>query len=154
MDAPVFKGVNQVSVDVKGRMAMPSRYRQALQEYCGGQLVVTGSLDKCLLLYPSTRWPEIEGQLMALPNANEQVRSLQRLIFGYATECMMDSNGRFLLPTMLREFAHINKQSVLLGQGKKFELWDSQSWGKQLHSLVKGQSDAKDVHEALEKLRL
>ena len=154
MEAPASKGVNQVSVDAKGRMAMPSRYRQALREYCGGQLITTGSHDRCLLLYPSACWPEIESQLVNLPNANNQVRSLQRLMLGYATECTMDANGRFLLPPMLREFANIDRQTVLLGQGKKFELWDSQGWERQLDCLLKKQGDTKDVHEALGKIRL
>lgn len=154
MDAPTFKGANPISVDAKGRMAMPSKYRQVLQEYCQGQLVITGSYDRCLLLYPSVRWPQIESQLMDLPNVSSEVRSLQRLILGYATECTMDSNGRFLLPPMLREFAAITKHTVLIGQGKKFELWNSQSLQRQLGSLTRKACDTRDVHEALEKIRL
>lgn len=154
MDTPSFKGATLVSVDNKGRMAMPSKHRRVLQEYCQGQLVVTGSHERCLLLYPSVQWPEIENQLMDLPNVSSQVRSLQRLILGYATECTMDSSGRFLLPPMLREFANITRQTVLVGQAKKFELWNYQSWNQGIDSFTHGADRIKDVDEALEKIRL
>ncbi len=154
MDVATFRGVNQVSVDAKGRMAMPSKYRQVLHEYCKGELIVTGDRDNCLLIYPSPQWPAIEDQLLKMPNSSKQVRFLQRIVLGYATECVMDSHGRFLLPPMLREFAHINKRAALIGQGRKFELWDYQSWTKQRDVWMKEDSDTKDVHEALEKIRL
>ena len=154
MDTPIFTGANQVSVDAKGRMAMPSKYRQVLQEYCQSQFVVTADRDECLLIYPKPEWLKIESQVMQMPNSNKQVRFLQRILLGYATECVMDSHGRFLLSQMLREFAHINKQAVLLGQGRKFELWDSVSWNRQQSNWIKQDSDTKDVHEALEKILL
>ena len=152
MNAPTFRGVTLISVDTKGRMAMPSKHRQMLQAYCENQLVLTAFPDKCLLLYPSARWPEIESQLLGLPNRSE-IRSLQRLLIGYASECAMDSNGRFLLPPMLREFARIDGQAVLVGQGKRFELWNSQGWKSQ-ELLAQEQNARKDVNEALEKILL
>ena len=154
MPVPTFRGVNQISVDAKGRMAMPSRHRQLLQDYCDGQLVITADCDGCLLVYPLPQWSEIESQLMKLPNFSKQVRFMQRIVLGYATECAMDSHGRFLLPPPLREFSHINKQAILIGQGQKFELWDYQSWNKQRDIWMKEESDTKDVHEVLEKVRL
>ena len=154
VSVPTFRGVNQVSVDAKGRMAMPSRYRQLLHGHCDGQLVITADCDGCLLVYPLPQWPEIESQLMKLPNFSKQVRFLQRIVLGYATECAMDAHGRFLLPPPLREFAHIGKQAALIGQGAKFELWDYQSWSKQRDIWMKEESDTKDVHEVLEKVRL
>ncbi len=132
MDALRFKGGGQIKVDGKGRMAMPSKYRQALQTHCQGRLVVTASGEECLWLYPYPQWLEVEAQLLALPNMREEVRSLQRLLVGYATECEMDANGRFLLTPMLREFAGIDRQAVLIGQGNKFELWGSRHWELQV----------------------
>ena len=154
MDAPTFKGVNLIKVDDKGRMAMPSKHRQVLQTYCEGRLVVTAFQDKCLLLYPSRQWPAIETQLLELPNASGEVRDMHRVMLGYATECTMDSNGRFLLSLMSRDFACIDRQAVLLGQGNKFELWGNRVWEEKLRSLSKTQNDTKDVHEVLEKIRL
>ncbi len=155
MGVPTFTGVNQVSVDVKGRMAMPSRYRQLLHEYCGGQLIVTGDPSgDCLLIYPPPQWSELEKQLIDLPNTSKQARFTQRIVLGHATECVMDAHGRFLLPPMLREFAHVSKQAALIGQGKRFELWNYQNWIKQRDNWMKEESDTKDVHEVLEAIRL
>ena len=154
MEIPTLKGVNQVSVDDKGRLAMPSRYRGLLQEHCQGQLIVTGDRDGCLLIYPLPCWSSIEEQLMNLPNFNRQARFVQRIVLGHATECAMDSNGRFLLPQTLREFAQISKQAVLIGQGHKFELWDYQCWKERRDTWMQDESDTKDVHEVLEAVRL
>ncbi len=154
MAVPIFKSVHPLSVDAKGRLAMPSRYREVLHEHCRGQLVITGDRDGCLLIYPAPQWPQIERQLLKLPNFNKQARFMQRIVLGYATECVMDSHGRFLLPPALREFAQVGKQAALIGQGHKFELWDHQQWIKQRDTWMKEESDTKDVHEVLEEVRL
>lgn len=125
-----FRGINNLNVDAKGRMAMPSRYREGLLESCGGRLVVTVDRDHCLLVYPLPEWEIIEAKLVELPSLNAEARLLQRLLIGYATECEMDGQGRILLPTMLREFAHLNKKIVIIGQGKKFEIWDEKIWNE------------------------
>ncbi len=117
-----------MNLDAKGRMAMPSRYRDQLQSQCEGQLIVTVDRDRCLLVYPQSEWEIIEQKLSDLPNMEPQARQLQRLLIGYATECGMDGNGRILLPPLLREFAALEKRVVLIGQGNKFELWDEGTW--------------------------
>ena len=114
-----FRGINNLALDVKGRMAMPSRYRDRLLEGCGGRLVVTVDRDHCLLVYPLPEWEIIEAKLVELPALNRQARLLQRLLIGHATECEMDGQGRILLPTTLRDFAGLTKKIVLIGQGKK-----------------------------------
>lgn len=124
----VFRGINNPALDAKGRMAMPARYREKLMESCAGRLVVTVYPDGCLLVYPLHEWEGVEEQLNALPGMNKKARSMQRLLVGYATEVELDGQGRFLLPTMLREFASLSKKCVLIGQGKKFEIWDEQIW--------------------------
>jgi MraZ protein len=123
-----FRGINNLALDSKGRMAMPARYRDRLLESCGGRLVITVDRDHCLLVYPLPEWEIIEQKLVELPSLNPQARLLQRLLIGYATECEFDGTGRILLPTMLREFAKLDKKIVLIGQGKKFEIWDEQTW--------------------------
>ncbi|MEQ6343038.1 MAG: division/cell wall cluster transcriptional repressor MraZ [Gammaproteobacteria bacterium] len=125
----MFRGVTSLSLDTKGRMAMPAKYRDRLQDLCGGQLVITVDRDdRCLLVYPLPEWEEIERKLAKLPSLNKQARRLQRLLIGHATECELDSAGRILLPPKLREYAGLDKQVMLLGQVNKFELWDEQVW--------------------------
>jgi MraZ protein len=150
-----FRGINNLTLDAKGRMAMPSRYRERLLEICGGRVVVTVDRDHCLLVYPLPEWEIIESKLVNLPSLNKQARLLQRLLIGYATECEIDSQGRILLPAMLRDFAGLNKKAVLIGQGKKFEIWDEDTWnesqGMWVESVKNGDDD---LPAALEDLSL
>lgn len=127
----MFRGVNTLNIDSKGRMAIPTRYRARLQDYCASQLVVTVDTDRCLLLYPLPEWQEIERKLARLPSFNKTARRLQRLLIGHASEVEMDGQGRILLPPPLREFAVLEKHAVLIGQGNKFEIWDEGRWNAQ-----------------------
>lgn len=124
----MFRGLNNLTLDAKGRMAMPTRYRERLHERCGGNLVVTVDRDRCLLIYPMPDWEEVERKLMRLPTEKPQTRQLQRMMIGHATELELDGHGRILLPPELRQFASLGRDAVLLGQGLKFELWDQTRW--------------------------
>lgn len=136
-------------------MAMPARHRERLLESCGGRLVVTVDRDHCLLVYPLPEWEVIEEKLIALPSLNKQARLLQRLIIGYATELEMDGQGRILLPAMLRDYAGLSKKAVLIGQGKKLEIWDEDTWNEsQEEWLAAVQSDDGELPAALEDLSL
>jgi MraZ protein len=107
----MFRGANKVTLDTKGRMAMPARYRDTLVERSGGKLVATvDRSDKCLHIYPLPDWEEIERKLMRLPTLNEQVRRLQRLMVGHATDLELDSHGRVLVPPKLREYAGLTRR--------------------------------------------
>jgi len=151
----IFRGINNLALDAKGRMAMPARYRDRLMETCGGRLIVTVDKDRCLLVYPLPEWEIIEAQLIALPSLNKQARLLQRLLIGHATEVELDSQGRILLPTILREYAGMEKKLVLIGQGKKFEIWDEQIWSeKQQIWLDEVNDDDSDMPLSLESLSL
>ena len=142
-DNTLFRGVNTLNLDAKGRMAMPSKYRERLVAQSEGQLVVTvDRSDPCLLLYPLPEWEEIERKLVRLGNLNNQARRLQRLLIGHATEVELDSNGRILLPPPLREFAHLDKHIALTGQGNKFEIWDEQTWNEHRNSWLENEDDA------------
>lgn len=151
----MFRGVTTLNLDAKGRMAMPSKYRERLFAQSDGQLVVTVDLsDPCLLLYPLCEWEDIERKLVRLGNLDPRARRLQRLLIGHATELEMDSNGRILLPPPLREFAQLDKRIALTGQGKKFEIWNEQVWQEQRNSwLVEGKEDA-ELSAELESLSL
>ena len=132
----MFRGVNKINLDAKGRLAVPTRYREQLREGCDAELVITVDTDRCLLIYPVNEWHEIERKLMKLPSYNKAARRLQRLLVGHATEVDMDAQGRVLLPPPLRQFAALDKHAVLIGQGNKFELWDEQSWNQQRDSWL------------------
>jgi transcriptional regulator MraZ len=150
-----FRGINNISVDAKGRMAMPARYRERLLDACGGRLVVTVDRDHCLLVYPLPEWEIIESKLIALPSLNKQARLLQRLLIGHATELEMDGQGRILLPAMLRDFAGLKKKAVLIGQGKKLEIWDEDTWGENQEGWMAAvQDDDGDMPASLEELSL
>lgn len=151
----MFRGVNVLNLDAKGRIAMPTRYREELLQQSGGKMVVTVDRDHCLLVYPLGEWEEIERKLVRLPSFNKQARSLQRLLIGHATECEMDGNGRILLAPPLRSFAHLDKRVVLIGQGNKLELWDEEAWnGKCDEWLDEGDLDSAELPAELETLSL
>ena len=149
----MFRGATKVTLDAKGRFAIPTRYRERLAMLCEGQLVATVDKDYCLLIYPFPEWEEIEQKLVALPSLNKQARRLQRLMVGYATELDIDGHGRILLPIELREFARLERQAILLGQGNKFELWDEDGWNEKRDSWLNAEDDV-DLPAELESLSL
>jgi MraZ protein len=150
----VFRGANKVTLDSKGRMVMPTRYRERLQERCQGRLVVTVDRDHCLLLYPLPDWEEIERKLMRLPTLHEASRRLQRLMVGHATDVELDGHGRVLLPPKLREFAQLDRNAILIGQGARFELWDEQKWNERRDEWLKADVNAEELPSELGSLSL
>ena len=124
----VFRGATKVTLDAKGRMAIPTRYRERLAARCDGEIVVTVDKDHCLLVYPLPDWEELERKLVRLPSMNKVARNIVRIMVGYATEVEMDANGRILVSRELRDFASLHKAAMLIGQGNKFELWDEETW--------------------------
>lgn len=151
----MFRGATKITLDAKGRMAIPSRYRERLLSPAGGELVVTVDRDHCLLIYPRPEWEEIERKLMRLPTLNKQVRRLQRLMLGYATEFVMDGHGRILLTRELREFAGLERQAMLIGQGNKFELWSDERWAARAEEwLADEEGEEAGLPQELESLSL
>jgi MraZ protein len=128
---PMFRGVTHLSLDAKGRLAVPARHRDALLADGGGRLVLTADPSRCLLVYPLAAWEPIEARLMALSSFNEKIRSLQRLIVGHADDVELDGSGRILVPPALRAYASLDKHIVLVGQGHRFELWGHAQWQAQ-----------------------
>jgi transcriptional regulator MraZ len=150
----VFRGANQVTLDAKGRMVMPTRYRDRLVERSSGRLVVTIDRDQCLLLYPLPDWEEIERKLMRLPSLNTQARRMQRLMVGHATDLELDGHGRVLLPAELRAFAALTRAAILLGQGNRFELWDEARWTARRDAWLKDDELPAELPADLESLSL
>jgi MraZ protein len=151
----VFRGVNALNLDAKGRMAMPTRYRERLSDMCNGQMVITvDNSERCLLLYTLPEWEEVERKLQKLPSFNKQARRLQRLLIGHATEVDMDANGRLLLPPPLREFAGLEKRTVLIGQSNKFELWSEDLWNERRSEWLAEDDDLGELPEEMETMSL
>ena len=125
----MFRGANPINLDAKGRLAMPSRYRDELDSKCSGQLIITvDTVAPCLCVYPLDEWELIEAKLRALPSLVESNRRLQRLLIGNAVDLELDGSGRFLVPPRLREYARLDKHVMLVGQLNKFQLWDEGAW--------------------------
>ena len=148
----MFRGGSTVKLDAKGRLALPTRYRPLITERYEGRLVVTIHPDGCLLLYPQPQWEEIEHRLINTANQDRRVRDMQRMLVGYATEVEMDGHGRILLAPRLRDFAKLDKSVALLGVGKKFEIWNEETWEQIGSGWMEGQVVADGTPHSLESL--
>lgn len=129
----MFLGSHAINMDAKGRFAVPTRVREGLMAACEGRLVITAHYEeRCLLVYPEPQWQELLPQIEKLPNLSKAASRLQRLLIGYACPMEMDANGRLLLPPTLRDYAGMEKKLMLVGQGKKLELWSEERWNEWL----------------------
>lgn len=143
----MYRGISAVKLDTKGRMTIPTRYRGSLENQCEYQLIITIDTEaNCLLLYPLPEWEIIEDKVQTLPSFNAAARRIQRLLIGHATELDMDVNGRILIPPILRDYAELKKTVMLVGQGKKFEIWDELLWHQSRKLWLAEESEA---HENL-----
>lgn len=134
----MFRGATSLNLDAKGRLAVPSKHRDALQSHCAGHLVLTAHPHRCLLLYPQPAWEPIQSKVMSLSSFDKQSSALQRLLVGYAEDLELDSAGRLLVSPALRDFAGLEKQAMLVGQGSHFELWNIEAWRAQLERVMSG----------------
>jgi MraZ protein len=133
----VFRGEYSLSLDAKGRLAIPSRYRDRLVDTCGGKLIVTISLlERCLVVYPYPRWQGIEDKLKDLPALDQKAQTIVHLVIGHAVDSDMDSQGRILVTQPLREFAALDKRIMMVGLVDKFELWDENAWSGRCEELL------------------
>jgi MraZ protein len=125
----MFRGINAIHIDGKGRLAIPTRYRDTLGGDSDNALVLTIDTEEtCLLLYPLQQWQVIEEKIQRLPSFDPVARRIQRLLIGHATDVVLDNAGRLLLPQVLRDYAKLDKRVLMIGQGAKFELWSEQLW--------------------------
>lgn len=140
-----FRGLSSINIDDKGRMTIPSQYRLPITEGAHDELVLTiDTEERCLLLYPRPQWQIIEEQIERLPSFHPASRRIQRLLIGHAHDLQLDSHGRILLPQVLRDYAGLNKEVVLVGQGKKFEIWDNTQWSSSREAWLKNTLNADD----------
>ncbi|HQR59776.1 MAG TPA: division/cell wall cluster transcriptional repressor MraZ [Methylophilaceae bacterium] len=135
----MFRGATSLNLDAKGRLAVPSKHRDVLQAQCAGRLVLTAHPHRCLLLYPQPAWEPIQAKIMALSSFDPQSSRLQRLLVGYAEDVELDGSGRLLVSSVLRDFAELEKQAMLVGQGNHFEVWGMDRWRQQHEGVMAGE---------------
>lgn len=123
----MFRGRYQHQIDNKGRLSVPSRFREILASNYDERLIIT-NFDQCLWAYPVLEWQELERKVGALPQFMDEVKALQRVFISAASECPIDKQGRVLIPPPLREYAGMNRDVVIVGMTRRFELWARERW--------------------------
>ncbi len=119
-----FLGEYEHAIDEKGRLTVPAKYRGELES----GMVVTKGIDRCLWLFPTDRWADLEQKASALPLTNPAAREFQRQLFGGASDLVADKQGRIILHPRLRNYANIDKQAVIIGMSSYCEIWNPESW--------------------------
>ncbi len=137
----MFQGAIALSLDAKGRLAIPARHRDALVPD-GAPLVITAHPHRCLLIYPQAAWEPISQKISAMPGLDQRTAALKRLLIGFAQTEEVDAAGRVLVAPSSRQWAQLDKQVWLVGQGSHFELWSDAGWQKQLEAMQGIDSDA------------
>lgn len=151
----MFRGFDELNMDAKGRIGLPTRYHERVLADCQGKFVITVDIrEKCLVLYPLPEWEAIEAKLDQLPSSQPAYAMLKRRLIGYATEVSTDASGRLLLSPELRTFAGLEKAVVLAGQGKKCEIWDKQAWDAMQAQAMSADFSAADLAAAIDHLAL
>ncbi len=143
----MFRGATLLSMDAKYRLAVPAKHRDALLAQSAGNLILTAHPHRCLLLYPQPAWAPIEAKINGLSSFNPQTSAYQRMMVGQAEDLTLDSAGRLLVSSVLRDFAKLDKDVMFVGQGSHFELWNLDAWNKQLGILT---SDGAEMPAELE----
>jgi MraZ protein len=131
----MFQGATALNLDAKGRMAIPARHRGALTADDECRLVLTAHPHRCLLLYPQTAWGPIRDKILAAPSLETQSAMLRRLLVGFAVDSELDAAGRVLVTPELRQYAGLEKEVWLVGQGSHFELWSDAGWRAQQEAI-------------------
>ena len=138
----MFMGEYNHTIDAKGRLIIPSKFRELL----GEEFVLTKGLDGCLSIYPMDEWKAFEEKLRALPLTNKNARTFTRFFVAGATNCELDKQGRILVPQTLREFAGLEKDVVLTGNLNRIEVWSKEKWSENcdydvMDSIAEGMQD-------------
>lgn len=154
-ETAVFRGVQHINMDAKGRLAMPARQREPLHSESAGRVVITiDTQSACLVIYPLPEWERIEKDIQALPALKPAVKRFQRLMLGYATDLELDGSGRLLLPQPLRDYAQLDKKLVLVGQGNKLELWSESLWSAECDQALRDSGPEAELPDELMSLTL
>jgi MraZ protein len=130
-----FHGAAVITLDAKGRVAIPTRHRPALLE-SGKSLVLTAHPDGCVLIYPFAEWEPVRAQVESFPSFHSQASWWKRLLLGFEEHVEPDGAGRILLPPALRQHAKLERDAMMFGQGRYFELWDAGVWAAKLNQAL------------------
>ncbi|SKC78875.1 division/cell wall cluster transcriptional repressor MraZ [Maledivibacter halophilus] len=122
----MFIGEYLYTLDKKGRINIPSKFREDL----GERFFITKGLDNCLFVFPESEWRNFENKLKGLPLTNKSARAFVRLFFSGATECSLDKQGRVTIPQNVREFAELEKEVAIIGVSTRIEIWSKNNWDK------------------------
>ena len=141
----MFMGEYNHTIDPKGRLIIPAKFREAL----GDEFVVTKGLDGCLFVYANTEWNNFEEKLRTLPLTNKNARQFTRFFLAGAAACEVDKQGRILIPQVLREFAKLEKDVVLVGVASRIEIWSKEVWDESISTY---DTDMDEVAENMENL--
>ena len=126
----MFMGEYNHTIDAKGRLIVPAKFREIL----GDNFIVTKGLDGCLFVYPNDEWTRFEEKLKSLPLTNKNARQFTRFFLAGAAACEVDKQGRILLPQVLREFASLEKDVVLVGVASRIEIWSRERWDESMNT--------------------
>jgi MraZ protein len=131
----MFQGSTALTLDAKGRLAIPTKHRELINGQSPGKLVLTGHPDGCLLLYQAATFDGVRSRLLEISDANSRVAAWKRVIVGMADETEPDGQGRVLVAPELRKYAGMEKQLMMVGQGNRFEVWSEAAWNQQLEHI-------------------
>jgi MraZ protein len=140
----MFRGWYEHTMDGKGRVSVPSRFREILTEKYSEELIVT-NFDRCLVAYPREEWDVLERKLSSAPQLKKEVKSFQRFFISSATECPLDRQGRVLIPPTLRQYADLDRNVVIVGMLKKIEIWSQARWQEVFAQSQKNFEEISDV---------
>lgn len=141
----MFMGEYNHTIDVKGRLIIPAKFRETL----GDKFIVTKGLDGCLFVYPKNEWSLFEDKLKVLPLTNKDARQFTRFFLAGAAACEVDKQGRILLPQVLRDFAQLEKEVVLIGVANRVEIWSKINWEQSMSTY---NDDMNEIAEKMESL--
>ncbi len=149
----MFRGQSDQTIDAKGRIILPARFREILQKKYDNTLIVTKYPDNCLVAYPVEVWEEYEAELNKLPTGKKEVRAFKRFFISAATECTVDKQGRILIPPALKSFGNFEKDIVIAGSIDHFEIWNKELFYENIQPELNF-AETDDTRAILDKLGL
>jgi len=142
----MFRGSSFHTIDPKGRIIVPTRFRDVIKESGADSIMIT-RMDNCLFAYAHDRWSELEQKILDLPEKSESMRRFQRTFIGAAHECKCDAQGRVLIPPFLKQYSELEKEIVLVGALDRFEIWSRANWDRENGLMEKDMGNEQVRHE-------
>ena len=146
----MFRGRYEYTIDSKGRISIPSKFREILTEKYDDRLVIT-NFDHCLVAFPYEEWSVLEQKVNSLSLVKKEAKTFLRFFYSSAIDCMIDKQGRLLIPQTLRDYANLQRDVILVGEGKKIEIWAKERWEE---VVKKAQEEFDQISDTLASLGL